>query len=74
MARVWQKSSLKLVLQTDEQKEDMTYKTKSKTFSNLMENAAFSDLYEVGASLASLQKHTLIEVQEVVTNLIEEEE
>ena len=64
------KASLKLVLMTDEQNENGTYKMKSKTFSNVKEGANADDLNAVAEALASLQKFTLHETYEVITNRI----
>ena len=62
----WTKASLKLVLQTDELKDDgMTYKTKSKTFSNLKQNADETKCKNVAKAIEGLQDYTLIGVNKV---------
>ena len=56
----WTKASLRLVLQTDEQKDDgMTYKTKSKSFSNLKQGVEESKCKTVAQAMAGLQEYTL---------------
>ena len=73
MAKTWAKTNLKLVLQYEEEVNgEMKTKTKSKTYSSVMENANVDDLYEVGASLASLQEYDLAEIQEIITNVLEQ--
>ena len=73
MAKTWVKTNLKLVLQYEaEVNGEMKTKTKSKTYSSVMENANIDDLYEVGASLASLQEYDLAEIQEIITNVLEQ--
>ncbi len=73
MAKKWAKTNLKLVLQYEEEVNgEMKTKTKSKTYSSVMENANVDDLYEVGASLASLQEYDLAEIQEIITNVLEQ--
>ena len=73
MAKTWVKTNLKLVLQYEAQVNgEMKTKTKSKTYSSVMENANIDDLYEVGASLASLQEYDLAEIQEIITNVLEQ--
>ena len=73
MVKKWAKTNLKLVLQYEaEVNGEMKTKTKSKTFSSVMENANEDDLYEVGASLASLQEYDLAEIQEIITNVLEQ--
>ena len=73
MAKTWAKTNLKLVLQYEaEVNGEMKTKTKSKTYSSVMENANIDDLYEVGASLASLQEYDLAEIQEIITNVLEQ--
>ena len=64
------KASLKLVLMTDEQLENGNYKMKSKTFSNVREGANADDLNAVAQALASLQKYSLEETYQVITNRI----
>ena len=73
MTKKWAKTNLKLVLQYEaEVNGEMKTKTKSKTYSSVMENANVDDLYEVGASLASLQEYDLAEIQEIITNVLEQ--
>ena len=73
MAKKWAKTNLKLVFQYEaEVNGEMKTKTKSKTYSSVMENANVDDLYEVGASLASLQEYDLAEIQEIITNVLEQ--
>ena len=56
----WTKASLRLVLQTDEQKDDgMTFKTKSKSFSNLKQGVEESKCKAVAQAIAGLQEYTL---------------
>ena len=71
MARNWSKTSLKLVLQYEvEDNGEFKTKTKSKTYSNVMQNAEADDLMEVGCSIASLQQYDLVRVEEAVTNIV----
>ena len=68
---MFEKASLKLVLMTDEPLESGNgYKMKSKTFSNVKEGANADNLNAVAEALASLQKFTLHETYEVITNRI----
>ena len=56
----WTKASLRLVLQTDEQKDDgMTFKTKSKSFSNLKQGVEESKCKTVAQAIESVQEYTL---------------
>ena len=56
----WTKASLRLVLQTDEQKDDgMTFKTKSKSFSNLKQGVEESKCKAVAQAIESVQEYTL---------------
>ena len=56
----WTKASLRLVLQTDEQKDDgVTFKTKSKSFSNLKQGVEESKCKTVAQAIAGLQEYTL---------------
>ena len=64
------KASLKLVLQTDEMNDNGTYKTKSKTFSNVKEGANASDLEAVANALCSLQQFDMLEIHQIITNRI----
>ena len=62
----WTKASLRLVLQTDEQKDDgMTFKTKSKSFSNLKQGVEESKCKTVAQAIESVQKYTLIGLSRV---------
>ena len=71
MAKTWSKTNLKLVFEYEEEVNgEFKTKTKSKTYSSVMENANVDDLYEVGASLASLQEYDVKEIQEVITNIL----
>ena len=67
---MFEKASLKLVLMTDEQLDNGSYKMKSKTFSNLREGANADDLNAVAEALASLQKYSLEATYQVITNRI----
>ena len=67
---MFEKASLKLVFMTDELLDNGSYKMKSKTFSNLREGANADDLNAVAEALASLQKHSLEETYQVITNRI----
>ena len=64
------KASLKLVFMTDEQLENGNYKMKNKTFSNVREGANADDLNAVAEALESLQKYSLEERYQVITNRI----
>ena len=66
----FEKASLKLVFMTDIELDNGSYKMKSKTCSNLREGANADDLNAVAEALASLQKFTLHETYEVITNRI----
>ncbi|MGL5750476.1 MAG: DUF1659 domain-containing protein [Paraclostridium sp.] len=61
----WLKASLKLVLETDEQNSNGTYKMKSKTFSNLREGATEEKCVAVANALGALQKYTLFGVERI---------
>ena len=67
---MFEKASLKLVFMTDEQLENGNYKMKNKTFSNVREGANADDLNAVAEALASLQKYSLEETYQVITNRI----
>ena len=67
---MFEKASLKLVLQTEEMNDNGTYKMKSKTFSNVREGANADDLNAVAEALASLQKYSLEATYQVITNRI----
>ena len=66
----FEKASLKLVLMTDIELDNGNYKMKSKTFSNVREGANADDLNAVAQALASLQKYSLEETYQVITNRI----
>ena len=62
----WTKASLRLVLQTDEQKDDvMTFKTKSKSFSNLKQGVEESKCKTVAQAIEGVQEYTLIGLSRV---------
>ena len=67
---MFEKASLKLVLGIGEYNDNGTEKMKSKTFSNVRENASVDNLNAVAEALASLQKYTLHETYQVITNRI----
>ena len=67
---MFEKASLKLVLGIGEYNDNGTEKMKSKTFSNVRENASADNLNAVAEALASLQKYTLHETYQVITNRI----
>ena len=67
---MFEKASLKLVFMTDEQLDNGNYKMKSKTFSNVREGANADDLNAVAEALESLQKYSLEERYQVITNRI----
>ena len=56
----WTKASLRLLLQTDEQKDEMTYKTKSKSFSNLKQGVEETKCKTVAQAIEGVQEYTLI--------------
>ena len=62
----WTKASLRLVLQTDELKDDgVNYKTKSKSFSNLKQGVEESKCKTVAQAIESVQEYTLIGLSRV---------
>ena len=62
----WTKASLRLVLQTDEQKDDgVTFKTKSKSFSNLKQGVEESKCKTVAQAIEGVQEYTLIGLSRV---------
>ena len=67
---MFEKASLKLVLMTDIELDNGSYKMKSKTFSNVKEGANADDLNAVAEALASLQKYSLEATYQVITNRI----
>lgn len=65
----WEKASLKLVFETDEQNAQGTgYKTKSKSFSNLKQGATAQGCTDVANALEPLQAYSLIEVYRIDTD------
>ena len=70
MAKAWKKTNLKLVYTY--QNEDFKDCTKSKTYSHVDQNASADDLYEVGASIASLQEYQLAEMQHIEISTLSE--
>ena len=70
MAKNWKKTNLKIVYTY--QNEDFKDCTKSKTYSHVDQNASADDLYEVGASIASLQEYQLAEIQHIEINTLSE--
>ena len=67
---MFEKASLKLVLMTDIELDNGSYKMKSKTFSNVREGANADDLNAVAEALASLQKYSLEATYQIITNRI----
>ena len=62
----WTKASLRLLLQTDEQKDDgMTFKTKSKTNSNLKKGVEETKCKTVAQAIEGVQEYTLIGLSRV---------
>ena len=62
----WTKASLRLVLQTDEQKDDgVTFKTKSKSFSNLKQGVEETKCKTVAQAIEGVQEYTLIGLSRV---------
>ena len=61
----WTKASLKLVLQTDEMNDNGTYKTKSKSFSNLKQGVEESKCKTVAQAIEGVQEYTLIGLSRV---------
>ena len=61
----WTKASLKLVLQTDEMNDNGTYKTKSKSFSNLKPGVEESKCKTVAQAIEGVQEYTLIGLSRV---------
>ena len=70
MAKAWKKTNLKLVYTY--QNEEFKDCTKSKTYSHVDQNASADDLYEVGASIASLQEYQLSEMQHIEISTLSE--
>ena len=70
MAKTWKRTNLKLVYTY--QNEDFKDCTKSKTYSYVDQNASADDLFEVGASIASLQEYQLAEIQHIEINTLSE--
>ena len=61
----WTKASLRLVFQTNEQNDNGTKKTKSKSFSNLKQGVEESKCLTVAQAIAGLQEYTLIGLSRV---------
>ena len=62
----WTKASLRLVFQTNELKDDgMTYKTKSKSFSNLKQGVEETKCKTVAQAIEGVQEYTLIGLSRV---------
>ena len=67
----WTKASLKLVFQTDEENENGTKKTKSKSFSNLKQGVEESKCKAVAQAIAGVQEYTLADIIRVDYTKIE---
>ena len=63
-------SGLKLKFDCGKNPETGKTVVKSKTYSNLDPNASADDVYEVGASIASLQEYDLLEVAKIDNSTI----
>lgn len=61
----WTKASLKLVLQTDEMNDNGTYKTKSKSFSNLKQSVEEAKCKAVAQAIEGVQDYTLVGITRV---------
>ena len=61
----WTKASLKLVFLTEEQKENGDYKTKSKSFSHLKQDANEGACQETARAIAGLQDLELVGLSRV---------
>lgn len=61
----WTKASLKLVLQTDEMNDNGTYKTKSKSFSNLKQGVEETKCKAVAQAIEGVQEYTLVGISRV---------
>ena len=61
----WTKASLKLVLQTDEMNDNGTYKTKSKSFSNLKQGVEETKCKAVAQAIEGVQEYTLAGITRV---------
>ena len=61
----WTKASLKLVLQTDEMNDNGTYKTKSKSFSNLKQGVEETKCKAVAQAIEGVQDYTLVGITRV---------
>ena len=73
MARIAKNpSGLKLKFDCGQNPETGKTIVRSRTFSNLDPNASAEDIYEVAETIASLQKHTLIEVAKIDNSTIVE--
>lgn len=74
MAKKWDNTKMKIVLLTDQETSEGSgkFKNKSKTYSNVAQDAREASVYEVGLAIASLQKYQLVNLQQVDTYLITE--
>ena len=61
----WTKASLKLVFQTNEENENGTKKTKSKSFSNLKQGVEESKCKAVAQAIEGVQEYTLAGISRV---------
>ena len=61
----WTKASLRLVFETNEQNDNGTKKTKSKSFSNLKQGVEESKCKTVAQAIEGVQKYTLIGLSRV---------
>ena len=61
----WTKASLRLVLQTDEMNDNMEFKNKSKSFSNLKQGVEESKCKAVAQAIEGVQEYTLIGLSRV---------
>lgn len=61
----WSKASLKLVFQTDNMNDKGDFINKSKTFSNLKENAGEDACLTVAKAIEDLQEYSLIGLTKV---------
>ena len=62
---------MKLVLQTDEMNDNGTYKTKSKSFSNLKQSVEEAKCKAVAQAIEGVQDYTLVGITRVDYNEIE---
>ena len=61
----WTKASLKLVFQTDEENDNGTFKTKSKSFSNLKQGVEEAKCKAVAQAIEGVQEYTLLGITRV---------